>query len=136
MKNLLSIFHSYKPLTLRIENRVGPDIRPYRIIRPAIRYPEKSRIIRHIRQGMPDNPAGYPLSGKKNHIRPNPSICTSSICSAMYKLINSFITNSSNKVFFSCLCFQVHLVHPCMRICQIYNLITYMIIIHCEHIYL
>ena len=31
------------------------------------------RIVRHIRQGMPENPAGYPASGKKNQIRPNPT---------------------------------------------------------------
>ena len=39
-----------------------------------IRYPaRKSRIFLHIRQGMPDNPAGYPASDKKNQIRPNPT---------------------------------------------------------------
>ena len=38
---------------------------------------EKSRIsgiIRQGSQGMPDNPARYQASGKKNQIRPNPSI--------------------------------------------------------------
>ena len=35
---------------------------------------KKSRIIRHIRQGMPDNSAGYPESGKKNQIRLNPNL--------------------------------------------------------------
>ena len=36
---------------------------------PAI----KRRISGNIRQGTPDNPAGYPASGKKNQIRPNPN---------------------------------------------------------------
>ena len=33
----------------------------------------KSRISGNIRKGIPDNPAGYPASGKKKQIRPNPS---------------------------------------------------------------
>ena len=40
--------------------RVGPDIR-------------RCRIIWHIRQGIPDNLVGYPASGKKKQIRPNPT---------------------------------------------------------------
>ena len=51
--------------------RVGPDVRQRRIIRSDIRYlARKSRIIRHIQQGMPDNPAGYPASGKKTRSGP------------------------------------------------------------------
>ena len=53
-----------------IQIKVGPNIRQCRIIRPDILYPSgKSRIIQHIRQGIPDNTA----SGKKNQIRPNPN---------------------------------------------------------------
>ena len=59
------IFQSYIYL---LEIRVRPDIRQCR----NMWYPaRKSRIIR---QGMPDSPDGYPTSGKKNQIRPNPTI--------------------------------------------------------------
>ena len=47
--------------------RVGPDFRQCRIIRLDIWYPAgKSHLSGNIRQGMPDNPVGYPRSGKKN----------------------------------------------------------------------
>ena len=41
---------------------------------PAGYLARKSRIIRHIRQGMSDNLTGYPASGKRNKILPNPTL--------------------------------------------------------------
>ena len=61
--------------------RVGPDVRQRRIIRSDIRYlARKSRIIRHIRQYMPDNPLGYPVSERKNRSGPILLFCQTLNC--------------------------------------------------------
>ena len=75
-KQKIKSYLDLRPLELFcLFRRVGSDIRRCRIILPDIRLSAiKSRISGKIRQGMPDNLAGYPASSEKNHIRPNPSI--------------------------------------------------------------
>jgi len=61
---------------LCIFNRVGPDIRQCRIIRPDFSFCRISgRIIRYIRPDLAGT--GHPATGKKYQIRPNPSFDTS-----------------------------------------------------------
>ena len=82
---------SYKRLKIVILIRVGPDIRQCRIIRPDIRLSGNNKPdIRQYPARQPDNSAGYPASGKKNHIRLNPNFNRNTL-SYTFRIIVAYI---------------------------------------------